>query len=100
MDGSQSPEFSLTHREAFLDSASVHPWQSFQALSSKGGTRLSRPTPFHIPEPAAPMIPHPFSNSANPWWLHPPHQLEDLWFRSGKGLICAAWSTVFKDHQC
>lgn len=65
MDRSQSPEFSLTDREAFLDSASAHPWQSFRAFSSKGGTQPHCPSPSQVPEAAAPMTPHPLSNFAN-----------------------------------
>lgn len=56
----QSPKFSPTHREAFLRSASVHPWQIFQALSSrKVGPQLSHPAPFQVPEAGSTVSPSP-----------------------------------------
>ena len=65
MDRSQSPAFSLTYTEAFLDLASAHPWQSFRAFSSKGRTQPHPPTPSQVPEAAAPRTPHALSNFAS-----------------------------------
>lgn len=90
----QSPEFSLTHREAFLDSASVHPWQTFQTLSRKQDLQLSH----HLPSTSLKLL-HPWFPTPS---ATPPTPDSSIHLTSWKtcGLrVEKGWSAL-RGHQC